>query len=171
MSSSKNFEFRKDPRSGQRSSRFRLGSEAVPIGAPVVLSATADHLTDELGLLEVELATGAQAPEKAVCGIAVFEHIDPDEAVYGDVSVCPAGRPVQVTYGDAVKVAFRNTADRTMVAGLGATPTLEVGDLLSPGTGTDEDGYWAANSTASNGWMVVTHVDASVGLVEAEFIF
>jgi hypothetical protein len=83
--------------------------------------------------------------------------------------------------GSEVKVVLRNTADRTflntrsyagrvMVAGLGATPTLAVGDYLTPGTGDDDAGYWA-EGTAANGWLVITNVDAARGEVEARLTF
>jgi hypothetical protein len=52
---------------------------------------------------------------------------------------------------------------------MGATPTVKVGDLLSPGTGTDVAGYWAVNATAANAWLRVTNVDAARQMVEAEF--
>jgi hypothetical protein len=87
---------------------------------------------------------------------------------------------VQLTAGPNTKVVFTNTAartfmgvrnykGRTMVAGMGATPTVKVGDLLSPGTGTDAAGYWAVNGTAANAWLVVTNVDTARQMVEAEF--
>jgi hypothetical protein len=58
-----------------------------------------------------------------------------------------------------------------MVAGLGATPTVAIGDYLTPGAGDDVSGYWAETATAANGWLVVTKVDADRGELEARLNF
>ena len=55
--------------------------------------------------------------------------------------------------------------------GAGATPNLNVGDYLTPGAGTDTDGYWAVTATAENAWMVVVGVDDARGEVEARLLF
>lgn len=186
----RNVEFRVPPVHGQRGGRYVLPADAdadLPIGVPVkVTGDTEEALT---GALAVELATGAQAPVKGQCGILVYE-ADPgtafagtDQALttYADIDKAPRGKMVQVVSGDMVKVVLRNTEDRTflgsreyagrtMVAGLGATPTLEVGDYLSPGAGDDEDGYWAS-SNAANGWLVVERVDAARNEVECRLNF
>lgn len=181
----RNFEFRVPPVHGQRGGRYVLaGDTDLPIGVPVIVDGDQD---DSLtGALPVVLATGAQAPVKGQCGILVFEHIDlnyldPEYSSYSDRDTAPVGKMVQVVSGDMVKVVFKNTEDRTflqtrnytgrtMVAGLGATPTLAVGDYLSPGTGDDTDGYWA-ESNATNGWLVIEQIDAARGEVEARFNF
>lgn len=182
----RNFEFRKPPVHGQRSGRHFLDETVnLPIGAPVKASGAADAL----GRTPVKKATAAQAPKKGTCGIAVYEHgpaafagDDPLLTTYSDKDYVPAGAAVQVVSGDAVKVVFRNTEDRTflgtrdyagrvIVAGLGATPTLAVGDFLSPGVGDDDSGYWAETGTAANAWLVVTAIDNARGEVEAEFVF
>jgi len=54
-----------------------------------------------------------------------------------------------------------------MVAGVAATSTVEVGEFLTPGVGTDDDGYWAVTTDPTEAWLVVTHVDGSTGLCEA----
>jgi hypothetical protein len=54
-----------------------------------------------------------------------------------------------------------------MVAGVAATSTVEVGEYLTVGVGTDDDGYWAVTTDADEAWLVVTHVDGSTGLCEA----
>jgi hypothetical protein len=58
-----------------------------------------------------------------------------------------------------------------MVAGLGATPTVAVGDYLTPGTGNGTAGYWAETATEANAWLIVTAVNASTGEVEARVNF
>ena len=85
--------------------------------------------------------------------------------------------------GTDVKIVLRNTSDETflqtraytgrvMVAGIGiATPTLAVGDYLTPGTGDDDNGYWAETATAANAWLVITKVDNDRGEVEARLTF
>lgn len=186
----RNFEFRVPPAGGQRGGRYVLPSTApadLPIGCPVRV---ADGATpDANGLLPVALATGAQAPKKGMSGILIFEHApaafagdDPFLTTYSDKDTAPRGRAVQVVSGDMVKVVFRNTADRTfletrdyagrtMVAGMGATPTLAPGDFLTPGTGNDTAGYWAETATAAEGWLVVEKVDGARGEVECRLNF
>lgn len=183
----RNFDFRVPPVHGQRGGRYVLGgSTDLPIGVPVVVAAGADQDESLTNALPVTLATGAQAPVKGRSGILVYEHIDlnyldPAYSTYSDRDTAPVGKMVQVVHGDAVKVVLRNTEDRTflnvrnysgriMVAGLGATPTLQVGDYLSPGTGNDDSGYWA-ESNAANGWLVVEQFDAARGEVECRFNF
>lgn len=184
----RNFEFRVPPVHGQRGGRYVLaGDDALPMGVPV--KANLDQRDDLTGALEVELATGAQNPVKGQCGILVYEldpgiglgGVDPVLTTYSDYDTAPVGKMVQVVSGDMVKVVFRNTEDRTflqtrayagrvMVAGAGATPTVAVGDYLTPGTGDDDAGYWAEGN-ATNGWLVVESVDVDRGEVEARFKF
>lgn len=185
----RNFEFRVPPHGGQRGARYVLPTTApadLPIGAPVVVANGATP--DEMGRLPVALATGAQAPKPGLSGILVFEHApaayagdDPFLTTYSDKDTAPRGRAVQVVAGDRVKVVFRNTEDRSfmgqrdyqgrvIVAGMGATPTVAVGDYLTPGTGDDTAGYWA-EGTAANGWMVVESVDVARQEVECRMTF
>ena len=159
----------------------------------VVITGWIVRITDEndLGLTPVELATGAQAkPLPGKGGILVYEYgpaayagDDPFLTTYSDKDTAPAGAAVQVVNGTDVKVVLRNTDDetflhvrdyegRTFVAGIGiATPTLAVGDMLTPGTGDDTDGYWAETGTAANAWLVITKVDNDRGEVEARLNF
>ena len=188
MSYGRNFEFRVPPRGGQRSGRYYLNGAAIPIGAPVVQ--TDNGTVNALGLAPVTLATGSQvAPKPGEGGVAVYEYgpaafAGDDEALvtYSDKDTVPSGAAVQVVNGDTVKIVLRNTEDRTfmqqheyegrtMVAGLGATPTLVVGDYLTPGTGNDDAGYWAETGTAANAWLVITKVDNDRGEVEARLAF
>lgn len=187
MSYGRNFDFRVPPHSGQRAGRYSNGATAIAIGAPV----KATGAEDSLGRLVVALATGAQAPIVGIHGVAVFEYKgsegwagdDPFLTTYSDKDTVPANAGVQVVSGDAVKVVFKNTAARTflhtrayagrkMVAGIGqATPTVAVGDYLTPGTGDDTSGYWAETASASNAWMVVTKIDNARAEVEARLLF
>lgn len=189
MSYGRNFEFRVAPSGGQRSN-WVAPSTGTPIviGAPVKATANAD--VNDLGLYPIELATGSQAPKPGTCGIAVYEYKgsegwagdDPMLTTYSDKDTVPLGAALQVVFGDDVKVCLRNTDDsvflntrayagRTMIAGLGATLTLKVGDYLTPGTGNDDAGYWAETATAANAWLVVTRVDNARGEVEARLAF
>lgn len=185
----RNFEFRVPPHGGQRSGRYYLaGTTDIPIGAPVSYDSGQDE--DSMGLLPVSLETGATAtPKPGMGGIVVYEHApaayagnDPFLTTYSDIDTVPHGKAVQVVSGVDVKVVLRNTDDSTflntrdyegriMVAGLGATLTVEVGEYLTPGTGNDNAGYWAVNATAANAWLVVTKVDNDRGEVEARFVF
>lgn len=185
----RNFVFRKSPLPAQRGGRFVYdGATPITSGVPVVVNASGDD--DGLGRLKVELATGAQdKPKAGLGGIAVFENIDfigsPQGMVtFSDVDQIVKGDAIQVVTGNGgtVKVAFTNILPggsyinrdnypkgRIMVAGVSqATPLVSVGDYLTPGVGTDEDGYWTTTIDADEAWLIVTRVDASVGLVEAE---
>lgn len=186
MAATRNFEFRVSPDGGQRGGRYVLDGTNVPVGAPVV----ATGAVDALGRNVVELATGAQdVPKSGYGGILVYEEIvyagvDPVLTTYSDMDTVPDGSPVQVVSGGEVKVAYKNTEDgnflgrtgypagRVMVAGVSlATPTVAVGDFLTPGDGNDTDGYWAETSTESEAWLVVLNVDADTDTVECRVNF
>lgn len=185
----RNFEFRVAPKSVNRSGRYYLaGTDDVAIGAPVIVDDPATE--NDLGLIPVVLATGAtNKPIPGQGGILVYEYgpaafagDDPWLTTYSDKDVAPAGSAVQVVNGDYVKVVLRNTEDQTFlevrdydgktyVAGLGATLTLDVGDMLTPGTGNSTAGYWTETSNAAEAWLVVTKVDNDRGEVEARLNF
>jgi hypothetical protein len=187
----RNFDFRVPPVGGQRGSRYALkaGEDPLPIGAPVTVDTTASDASGR-DQLQVTLATGDQVPTPGLSGIAVFEYApwpafagnDPYLTTYSDLDVVPKNSALQLVSGDTVKVVFKNTIDKTflhtrdykgrvMVAGLGATPTVAVGDYLTPGTGNDTAGYWAETSDATKAWLVITHVDSARGEVEAKMAF
>lgn len=188
----RNFECRIPPVHGSRGGRFYLPSDQadIPIGVPVIVDDGATPDVAFTGALPVTLATGDQAkPKPGMGGIVLYEHapaayagFDPLLTTYSDIDLVPHGKLCQVVEGGETKVVFRNTSDRvflhtrnysgrTMVAGLGATPTLSVGDYLTPGDGNDDDGYWAETSTAANGWLVVVNVDSVRGEVECRLNF
>lgn len=188
----RNFEFRVPPVHGERGGRYYLPSTAgadLPIGVPVRVADGATPSVAFTGALPVALATGAQAPKVGLSGIILYEHapaayagFDPALTTYSDIDKAPRGKLVQVIAGGRVKVCLRNTEDRTflqsrtyegrvMVAGLGATPTLAVGDLLTPGTGNDDAGYWAETAVLANAWLIVENVDNARGEVECRFNF
>lgn len=186
----RNFEFRVSPRGGQRAGRW-ISPAAVDlvIGAPVKINTSAQ--ANDLGLPEVQLATGAQAPLPGLSGVAVYEYKgaegwagdDPFLTTWSDKDTVPRASALQVVSGDTVKVCFRNTNDvtflntrdydgRTMVSeGAGATPNVDVGDYLTPGVGTDQGGYWAKTTDATKAWLVITKVDDTRSEVEARFVF
>ncbi len=188
MSYGRNFDFRVTPIGHHRGSRYYNSGAAFPIGAPATVNTGGQE--DVGGRLPLVLETGATAnPRPGINGIAVYEMgpeafngTDPSLVLYSDKDLVPAGKPVQLVHGSEVKVVFTNTADRNylglrdyegriMVAGLGATPTVAVGNLLTPGTGTDDDGYWAETANANEAWLIVTKVDAARGEVEAKMLF
>lgn len=182
----RNFVFRKSPTHGQRGSRFVLGGPTnLTSGVPVKV----DGSTDGLGRRTVTIATGAQnKPLPGQGGILVFENIDSLNTLgetFSDVDLAVPGDAVQVVTGNggSVKVAFTNTAStnsfgrtgypkaRVMVAGVSqATPSVAPGDYLTPGVGNDASGYWAETSNAAEAWLVVTSVDSTNGIVEAELL-
>lgn len=185
----RNFDFRIPPQSENRAGRFAAPASGtpIPIGAPVVTDLTAG--SNALGLQVVKLATTGETPVGGRAGIAVFEYApaafagdDPFLTTYSDKDTVPLGGALQVVSGPYVKVVFTNTvarsflgqrnyAGRIMVAGLGATPTVVVGDFLAPGTGSDSAGYWAEVGSAASAWMIVTSVDTTRGEVEARMLF
>lgn len=186
----RNFEFRVPPHGGQRGARYAAPTTGsrLPIGTPI--GAVNGAAETALGLRPVELLTAGVAPKPGVHGILVFE-LDPGIGVagedpflttYSDYDTVPLGKAVQMVSGTEVKVVFKNTSDRTfletrdytgrtMVAGVGATPTVAVGDYLHPGPGTDDtSGYWQEGA-AANAWLVVTKVDSARDEVEARMLF
>lgn len=187
----RNFEFRVPPVHGERGGRYVLGGTTnITQGVPVRATDGAINdpaLTDALPVL---LATGAQAPKKGLSGIAVYEvdlgsgfaGLDPLLNDYSDLDVIPYGKMLQVVSGDRVKVVLRNTVTRvflgartytgkTMFAGGGATPTVAVGDFLTPGVGDGTSGYWAETGTAANAWLVVESINTARGEVECRMAF
>lgn len=196
----RNFDFRIPPEARERKGRFYLtaaggtitvaGGTGVPIGAPVKRDAGNAAPTQFPGANDITLAHGAQAPVPGTSGILVYEHApaafagyDTFLTTYSDLGYAPVGKLVQVVSGTQVKVLFTNTsastflqtvsyAGRKMVSGIGvATPTLVVGDLLTPGTGNDTDGYWDETAVAANAWLRVIAVDNTRGEVEAQMLF
>jgi len=189
-----NFGFRTSPFPEHRLGRYIVGATPILIGAPV--EATGDP--DAEGRRELALVTGTNSrPTPGKHGIVVYEQSTPVEPGQdfmfrpSDLDTAPASRPAQLIHGDEVKVWFVNNDDldfqgqrdytgRTMVAGLGATPTLSVDDFLEPGVGDDTDGYWAATATQDDAWLRVTNVQLISGslgresvtaLVEAVMLF
>lgn len=188
----RNFDFRVMPQGGERGARYMLSTASDrPIGAPVSYSSGVDTSAYGDGVLGVVLASAGAAPAgNGLSGILVYEHApaafagnDPFLTTYSDIDTAPAGKLCQVVHGTTVKVVLKNSEARTflhtrdyaaftMVAGLGgATPTVEVAELLSPGTGNDTDGYWAVEGTAADGWLRVTAVDNDTATLEAVMIF
>ena len=187
----RNFDFRVPPDGGDRGGRYALNADnaTVRIGAPVVV---ADGTSDTAGRLYVKLADGAQAiPKSGLGGILVYEYApaayagnDPQLTTYSDLGTVAAGQAVQVVTGPEVKVVLRNTDASTflntrsyagvkMFAGsISATPTLAVGDYLTPQTTpNDTNGYWVETGTAANGWLVIVGIDSTRGEVEARLNF
>jgi hypothetical protein len=189
-----NFELIVPPHGRDRKGRFFNDDAGVmAIGAPV-LAAYTGGVTDAVNGLSLEpvvVADGAQnRPTNGRGGIAVYEYgpaayagDDTSLVNYSDKDTVPTGAAVQVVSGPGVKVLLRNLAARTflqsrdyaaqtMVAGLGATPTLAVGDLLTPqATPNFTNGFWQETSTESEGWLVITAVDATRNYVEAQMLF
>lgn len=186
----RNFEFLVPPQGNQRQGRYYNAEGAeIPIGVPVEVDTGTDD--NDLDMQAVVLATGATAtPDNGQGGIVVYEYgpagyagDDPFLTDYSDKDVVPDGAAVQVVHGDTVKVRFKNTvastflntrdyAGRIMVAGLqAATPTVAVGEYLTPGTGDDTSGYWAEDADVANAWLVITSVDADRDELEARMTF
>lgn len=185
----RNGEFRIPPRAERRHGRFAVPSTGtrIPIWAPV--RATDDADPTSLDLQPVALVTAPGPPVVGMSGLVLYEHapaafagVDPFLTTYSDMGDVPLGAAVQVIHGTEVKVVFKNTTEndfldsrvyqgRTMVGGMTATPTVAVGDLLTPGPGNDDDGYWQVTATPANGWLRVVHIDPVRLELEAEFVF
>lgn len=185
----RNFAFRISPESENRPGRFSVPvtGNVIPLGAPIVTDTTAG--LDSMGNQIVKLAPNGTAPIGGFAGIAVYEFapaafagFDPLLTTFSDLGTVPLGKAVQLVSGPYVKVVFSNTVaemflaarqypGRTMVNGLGATPTVSVGSYLVPGTGDDVNGYWVSTASATNAWMVITLVDTVRAQVEARMLF
>ena len=183
----KNFEFRIAPHSKNRSGRhYNAEGSAIPIGAPVLLDSSGSNNT--LGLSPVGLAAeGSNRPFAGEGGIVVYEYgpnafagYDDVLTTYSDLGDVPDAAACQMVNGDEVKVLLRNTTTftflnnrtytgRTMVAGLTATPTIAVGDYLTPGDGSTA--YWKETVTAAEAWLVVVSVDVARLELEARLLF
>lgn len=182
----RNFEFRISPPPDQRRGRYINGNAAIPIGAPIKITA----VVNADGRNEVALAAGVTIPRSGQTGLAVFEHtynafagFDPTLVVPSDFNDVPAGAPLQMVSGTEVKVVLRNTVnsdflgraytDGRMMVAPADLSTIAVGDVLRPGPGTAVGGYWveAAGVEAADGWLLVTLVDTARGEVEAQLLF
>lgn len=169
----RNFWFLSPPRPEQRLGRYVVDAETpIVIGSPVAAGTD----VDDNGQREVTLRTTAVAPLRGKHGILVYENpfgmtvqgVDPALFGQGDFDTAPAGRPCQLVSGDNIRFRLRNTTDenvqnsgrtiegRTIVAGLGATPTLAVDSLIGPGPGSDS-GLWQAADSA-HAWAIVVAV-------------
>jgi hypothetical protein len=161
----------------------------LPIGAPVIADLTAG--VDAQGAQYVKLATsGAQWAAAPGAGLLCYEYgpaafalTDPYMTTYSDLGIVPLNTYCIVIAGDlSTKILLRNTSTfsflgqrsytgRTMIAGMGATPTVTVGQYLFPYSGDDVDGYWEATSSATGAWAEVTRVDTTRAEVEARLLF
>src|SRR5262252_8281196 len=165
----RNFGFRIAPESELRHGRFSTPATGnpIPLGAPVIadLAAGADSFGNQI----VKLApSGTLSTAQGMLGVLVYEYapaafagLDPMLATYSDPGTAPLGKAVQLVIGGGqTKIWLANTvtssflssrtyAGRTMVNGLGASPTVIVGNYLVPGTGDDVNGYWLSTATAA----------------------
>ena len=132
---------------------------------------------------------GAGNVQTDLCGILWYEH---DSQTYegaaagtliNDYDTAPNGRMVQVLHGKGAKVWFRNTAENTtepglnypatrsavtMVTGLGgATPTVEVGELLG---WNNTSKAWEVTTDTDHAVLRVTAVDNTLDTCDAELI-
>lgn len=179
----RNFWFLAPPRPDDRQGRYVLG-EDILIGTPVVAGTDMDLN----GQREITPADADQAPLKYKNGILVYENpfavapgFDPVTYGYGDFDTAPSGQPAQVVSGSYIRFRLKNTAEETidgqrtyparvMVAGLGATPTLDIDDFIGPATTpSDVNGYWQECSEA-DAWAIVTQVYDTDEL-DAQLIF
>lgn len=186
----RNLEFRIPPEGENRPGRYAVPATGatIPLGAPIIATA-AGAPTDVYDLQPVALATGATDTPQGIGGMVVYEWapaafagVDPYLTTYSDRDFAPLGAAVQMVSGPEVKVVLRNTVastflgnrdypGRIMVAGFGATPTIAVGDFLTPGIGNDVDGYWAETADKTKAWLRVVHISVSRGEIEARFVF
>lgn len=172
----------------------------IPIGAPVIANLAAGKDAQGRQILQLATASNVSSFDDfsnstslavpGMAGIAVYEYgpaafagDDPYLTTYSDKGLVPLGASCQVISGDpACKVVFTNFAAqqflgirsypaRTMVNGLGATPTVAVGDFLIPGLGDDVDGYWQSTANAEGAWLVITGIDTVRLQVEAQMLF
>lgn len=179
-------ELRQSPLPQHRLGRYKVGASDILQYAPVKVVGDPD--VD--GRLTLELCTGATQPKLTRHGLVCWEQVyegwqgrDMIMERFSDLDMAKAGKPCQLVHGPEVRIAYRNLsavdflnglntyAARTVVAGLGATPSLVGGEWLTPGVGNDTDGYWAETSVEAEAWLVVTHVRLDEQIVEAEMLF
>lgn len=170
-----------------RASRYVAGADALVLGAPVVTNG----LVDGYGRQKLVYASAdAAAPKPSQGGVLLWE-AGPDAfrgfyrelTTFSDIGTVPLGKGVQLINGDEVVLCFKNLASelflnshtyaaRKMVAGAGATPSLVVGDGLTPGLCTDSGGYWKKNAgSAANTWLIVREIDTARDEVTARLAF
>lgn len=171
-----------------REGRFRAPASGTELrlGTLVEIDSTDTDRIRQASAVAVS-AGGNTAVE--LCGLLWYEH---DSQTYEgvaagtlmqDFDTAPNGRMVQVLHGKGAKVTFRNTADSTtepglnysntraavtMVTGLGgATPTIEVGNLLG---WNNTSKAFEATSTVAEAVLRVTAVDNTLNTCDAELI-
>jgi hypothetical protein len=186
----RNFGFRVAPQNESRQGRFSTppAGNPIPLGAPVIADLAAG--LDPFGNQIVKLApSGTLTTAGALLGICVYEYapaafagLDPLLTTYSDLGTAPLAKAIQVIFGVQTKLWLANTVTesflgartypgRTMVSGIGASPTVIVGDYLIPFTGDDVNGYWQSTATAAGAWAVITNVDTVRAEVEARLLF
>lgn len=168
----RNFDVDGPPGRGNRQARYYC-TEAIPFGAPVVLDAT---LPEYNGMRGVKIATGEQ-PSPAIGGLILFEYhsgiVHPDDDpflhTYSDHDATFAkpdnvmwfAQPYtasQILTGPTLKVVFTNTKERLFLGQrvypgrLMISGTPQLGDLITPGAGTDVSGYWQVTTNFANAW-------------------
>lgn len=178
------------PARGRGNNSVPTTGDALPMGIPVEVDTAASVNT--LGLQPVKVAAADTARSVGSGqGVLLFEYApnafagdDPEITLYSDKDTVPVGAAVQVIHGagSGIRILLRNTSETTflntrtysarkMVAGLGgATPTIAVGDYLTPGTGNDTAGWWKETGTAANAWLRVVSVDNTREELVAELL-
>lgn len=185
MSDTRNFSFRQPPTYQHRLGRFKTGASTTVVnGAPVVGSGDADT-TDKR--LTVALAAAGAAPIPGLSGVANQENPWDRGAGYDmvltksvDFHACLSSEQVQVCHGSEVKVLVQNTEDVaagefqalegiTMFAG--DLDTLNIGDPVTPGAGSDASGYWKKATGGDGVWGYIVELDADAGIVVFQLKF
>lgn len=184
-SNGRNFSWLQSPEREDRLGRYYAPASLL-FGTPVHV--IDDTGLDENGQLHLELAPSGTAPRKGLTGI--IDWVSPTAMPLGfdarmtrpsDIDHCPDEVSVQLCAGPATRIRLTNTVastfqhqrpytGRVMLGGLGATPTVHVGDFLVPGDGNDVDGYWDAQTDDTDAWLIVLGV-YDTGEVDAQFLF
>lgn len=183
----RNAHWLQSPRPEDRLGRYETGADTILQFAPVEVDPDEDVTPENRRVLR--LCTDAVRPLSGQHGIILYEQPFADTPGYdpaltrpSDLDTIPARRPVQLCHGSYVRIRLTNTVDesflgqqdypgRTMVDGLGATPTVFVGDTLTPGGGNDDDGYWVVTTDPDEAWLLITNVDADAGELDAQMLF
>jgi hypothetical protein len=163
--------------------------DPIPLGTPVEVNTAA--AVNALNLQPIKKSAADEPRTNQGQGVLLYEYApaafagtDPNLTLYSDLDTAPLGAAVQVIHGGGIgiQILLRNTADsvflenrtytgRTMVAGLGgATPTIVVGDYLTPSGGDDTTGWWKETSTEANAWLRVVSVDNDRSELVAELL-
>lgn len=187
------FDFRMSPADEHRLDWFKTGASPIAQGAPVTRLSSQTAVDELDGRVILQLAGEGTARKVGESGLLVWEepwpNVQLDRAPIerpSDYDTAPARRPVQVVYGVETQVVLRNISAEALAFEDQATYSgrnmvkpddvadIELGSLLTPGAGNDDDGYYKLTNDATLAWLRVVDfevVDANQFYLAAQVLF